>query len=182
LASAKQSLAEATEQAKRHFDQRRTVKEFLPGERVMLKTKNLRFKQTVPNKLRPRYIGPYAIAERVGSVTYRLALPDTMRVHPVFHVEMLRGFKGTAATPPPAVECDDGSQRYEVESIIGLRNNGQQLLVRWKGYDASYDTYEPSDALNEDCPELIAEFYARQPELLPQARRSRRSKSSRAKA
>jgi len=79
------------------------------------------------------------------------------------------------------VECEDGSVRYEVEAIVGQRYNGQQFLVRWKGYDASYDTYEPADAINEDCPDMVAEFYTRCPELLPRTSAKRRSKPRRAK-
>ena len=42
-------------------------------------------------KLSPRYIGPFEILERVGTVTYRLALlPSMSGVHEVFQVSMLR--------------------------------------------------------------------------------------------
>ncbi|KAL6223495.1 hypothetical protein ACLB2K_006881 [Fragaria x ananassa] len=44
-------------------------------------------------KLSPRYIGPYEIIERVGSLAYRLALPSELsRIHNVFHVFMLRKY------------------------------------------------------------------------------------------
>ena len=42
-------------------------------------------------KLSPRFMGPFKIMERKGSVTYRLALPDSLRrMHDVFHVSVLR--------------------------------------------------------------------------------------------
>ena len=41
-------------------------------------------------KLSPRFIGPFEILERVGTVAYRLALPPSLSdVHEVFHVSML---------------------------------------------------------------------------------------------
>ena len=41
-------------------------------------------------KLSSRFIGPFEILERVGTVAYRLALPPSMSgVHEVFHVSML---------------------------------------------------------------------------------------------
>ena len=44
-------------------------------------------------KLRPRYIGPYEIIARVGTVAYRLDLPPELyKVHNVFHVSMLRKY------------------------------------------------------------------------------------------
>ena len=44
-------------------------------------------------KLSPRYIGPFKILERVGTISYRLALPPSLSgVHEVFHVSMLRKY------------------------------------------------------------------------------------------
>ncbi|GAV57060.1 hypothetical protein CFOL_v3_00598 [Cephalotus follicularis] len=44
-------------------------------------------------KLAPRFIGPFEILERVGTVAYRLALPPSLAdVHNVFHVSMLRRY------------------------------------------------------------------------------------------
>ena len=44
-------------------------------------------------KLSPRYIGPFEVLERVGTISYRLALPPSLSgVHAVFHVSMLRKY------------------------------------------------------------------------------------------
>ena len=44
-------------------------------------------------KLSSRFIEPFEILERVGTVAYRLALPPSMSgVHEVFHVSMLRRY------------------------------------------------------------------------------------------
>ncbi|CAM8902661.1 unnamed protein product [Rhodiola kirilowii] len=46
---------------------------------------------SIRGKLSPRFIGPFEILERVGSLAYRLALPLVLAgVHNVFHVSMLR--------------------------------------------------------------------------------------------
>ncbi|GJU66975.1 putative ribonuclease H-like domain-containing protein [Tanacetum coccineum] len=48
----------------------------------------------IKGKLSPRFIGPFEILERVGEVSYRLALPPQLsHVHNVFHVSLLRGYK-----------------------------------------------------------------------------------------
>jgi len=45
------------------------------------------------SKLDSRYIGPFKILERIGSLTYRLALPPEMKkIHDVFHVSQLRKY------------------------------------------------------------------------------------------
>ena len=50
-----------------------------------------------PGKLSPRFIGPFEILERVGTVPYQLALlPSFSGVHEVFHVSMLQKY-----TPNP---------------------------------------------------------------------------------
>ena len=56
-------------------------------------------------KLSPRFIGPFEVLERVGAVSYRLALPSSLSgVHEVFHVSMLRKY-----TPDPAHVVDGAS-------------------------------------------------------------------------
>ncbi|GAB2297787.1 hypothetical protein Dimus_038493 [Dionaea muscipula] len=44
-------------------------------------------------KLSPRFIGPFKILDRIGVVSYRVALPPSLAdVHNVFHVSMLRRY------------------------------------------------------------------------------------------
>ncbi|XP_075478950.1 uncharacterized protein LOC142519811 [Primulina tabacum] len=51
----------------------------------------MRFNKT--GKLNPRYIGPFEILEKVGTLAYRIALPlDMSRIHNVFHVKQLRKY------------------------------------------------------------------------------------------
>ena len=53
-------------------------------------------------KLSSRFIEPFEILERVGTVAYRLALPSSLsRVHEVFHVSILRKY-----TPDPTHVVD----------------------------------------------------------------------------
>ena len=59
--------------------------------KVMPKRRVIRFDKR--GKLSPRFIGPFEIPKRVGTVAYRLALPPSMSgVHEVFHVSMLRRY------------------------------------------------------------------------------------------
>ena len=44
-------------------------------------------------KLSPKYITPFKVLERVGTVVYRLALLSSLpSVHMVFHISMLRKY------------------------------------------------------------------------------------------
>ena len=86
-------------QQKSYADVRRRPLEFKAGDHVFLKVMPkrgvIRFGKR--GKLSPRYIGPFEVLERVGTVAYRLALsPSLSSVHEVFHVSMLRKY-----TPDP---------------------------------------------------------------------------------
>jgi hypothetical protein len=65
------------------------------GDKVLLKvslTKGI-VHFGIKGKLGPRDIGPYLIIAQVGSLAYRLQLPESMAgVHLVFHVSMLRKY------------------------------------------------------------------------------------------
>ena len=70
--------------------------------KVMPKRRVVRFGKR--GKLAPRYIGPFEILERVGTIAYRLVLPPSLSgVHEVFHISMLRKY-----TPNPAHVVDLG--------------------------------------------------------------------------
>lgn len=47
---------------------------------------------TTHHKLAKCYFGPFEIIECVGHVAYRLRLPTTSRIHPVFHCSMLHRY------------------------------------------------------------------------------------------
>ena len=80
-------------------------------------------------KLSPRFIGPFEILERVGTVAYRLALPPNMPgVHEVFHVSMLRRY-----TLNPAHVVDWGEIEVDTdgtfeERLVCIMDSRDQVL------------------------------------------------------
>ena len=89
---------------KSYADRRRQPLEFEEGDHVFLKVMPkrgvIRFGKR--GKLSPIYIGPFEALERVGIVSYQLALPPSLSsVHDVFHVSMLRKY-----TPDPTHVVD----------------------------------------------------------------------------
>ena len=65
-------------------------------------------------KLSPRFIGPFEIPERIGTVAYRLALSPSMSgVHEAFHVSMLRRY-----TPDPAHVVDWGQIEIDTDETF----------------------------------------------------------------
>ena len=104
-------------------------------------------------KLTPRYLGPYIISAIISSTAYKLDLPATLRIHPVFHVSKLKLYneseKFLRATPPPPVTLSDNSEKYEVETILDKRTfkGKTQYLVKWIGYPLHDATWEPVNHL-----------------------------------
>ncbi|KAJ9534660.1 hypothetical protein QJQ45_002928 [Haematococcus lacustris] len=119
--------------------------EFSPGQLVLLSTKNLRLKPGKAKKLLPRFIGPFKVLEHVGPVAVRLDLPPAMaRMHPVFHVALLRPYTSEHPHLPPPVDWLDEAPLYEVEKLLAHRGvragRARGYLVKWQGYDDSYNT------------------------------------------
>nr|GEU74170.1 putative reverse transcriptase domain-containing protein [Tanacetum cinerariifolium] len=97
VAVAKEKLKEARTRQKSYADKHRRSLEFQPGDHVFLKVSPARGVRRfgIKGKLSPRFIRPFEILDRVGEVSYRLALPPQLsHVHNVFHVSLLRGFFG----------------------------------------------------------------------------------------
>ena len=97
IQQAKEYIRVAQQRIKAYADKNRVDKSFNLGEQVLLSTKNLKLEnddRTVARaKLLPKFVGPYKIIELVGKVAYRLELPESTKIHPVFHVLLLFPYK-----------------------------------------------------------------------------------------
>ena len=97
-------------------DVRRRPLEFEVGDHVFLKVMPKRgvVRFGKHGKLSPRFIGPFEILERIGTVAYRSALSPRMTdVHVVFHVSMLREY-----TPDPAHVVDWGQIEVDTDGTL----------------------------------------------------------------
>ncbi|GJR77147.1 putative reverse transcriptase domain-containing protein [Tanacetum coccineum] len=89
----KSHIQAARDRQKSYADVRRKPLEFQVGDKAMLKVSPwkgvIRFDRR--GKLNPRYIGPFKIIAKVGTVDYRLELPEKLsRVHSTFYVSKLK--------------------------------------------------------------------------------------------
>ena len=162
------------ERQKREFEEgKKAAHIFEVGDYVWLDSKKINI--DVPTrKLGDLRLGPYKVLERRGDLSYRLELPkDLSRLHDVFHVDKLTPWKGNDVNgilppPPEPVVLEDGELEYEVEEILNSAIGGRapnkftKYRVKWRGYDASHNTWEPESNL-EGARELIEEFHQRYP-------------------
>ena len=120
-------------------------------------------------KLDYRRLGPFVVQKEINHVAYRLELPATMKVHPVFHVSLLEpyresSFPGRVQSPPPSIEIEN-HEEYEVEKVLDSRRKWGKLeyLVHWCGYDINERTWEPTQNL-ANAPQKVQEFHRRYPQ------------------
>ena len=112
----RQRLLTDQSRQKSYVDVRRQPLEFEVGDHVFLKVMPKRgvVRFGKQGKLSPRFIGPFEILERVGTVAYQLALPPSMSgVHEVFHISMLRKY-----TPDPALIVDWGKIEVDTDGTF----------------------------------------------------------------
>ena len=75
---------------KRQVDRgRKKTEDWKKGDKVMLSTKDLVFKERPARKLVDRYVGPYTIEEVVSTNAVTLRLPTLMRIHLVVNVSQI---------------------------------------------------------------------------------------------
>ena len=110
----------------------------------------------------------------------RLALPPLAKLHPVFHVSMIKEYKsdGQQHQVMPLQFDSDGSPQWEVDHIKGERASGRgkrvkEFLVSWKGFGPEHDSWEPE--VNVSCKTLIEDF-RRSQAARPEAPKSKKSR------
>ena len=121
---AQSALVLAADNAKWYFDEHKKEVPFKVGDFVLLKGKNLHAKVQTP-KLAAKNYGPYEIIEQLGPLVFKLKLPRSMRIHPVFNARVLLPYhKDTISNRnpdrPPAVEVE-GDYEFEVDEILDSR-------------------------------------------------------------
>ena len=163
----RQRLLMAQSRQKSYADVRRRPLEFKVGDHVSLKVMPergvVRFGKR--GKFSSRFIRPFEILERVGTIAYRLALPPGMSgVYEVFHVSTLRKY-----TPDPAHVVDWGQIEVGTdgtfeEGLVCILDSLNQVLRRktvrlvrvlWRHYGVEESTWEREDTMRATYPFLF---------------------------
>ncbi|QRW23676.1 Transposon Tf2-12 polyprotein [Rhizoctonia solani] len=171
----KATLSISQERMKHFYDQRhREEEEIQVGNKVWLSHQNISTDR--PSiKLSHKKLGPYLVIKKIGLHAYKLQLPHTMRIHPVFHINLLTKFHpdphGRDPPQPAPIITEEGEEEYEVERILDSKWKGRGkskklwYLVKWKGYDKGSNSWEAVDNVG-NAQEAIKEFHMEHPDAV----------------
>jgi hypothetical protein len=147
-------MSVAQSRQKSYVDKRRRPLEFEVGDRVFLKVSPMRggMRFGKKGKLRPIFVGPFKITQRVGRLAYRIALSlDFVETHDVFHVSMLRKY---IANPNVNVEYEPLEIKEGltyVEEPVKIMDKKEQVLrtktipivkVLWRNHGVEEASWE----------------------------------------
>ncbi|PRQ22490.1 putative nucleotidyltransferase, Ribonuclease H [Rosa chinensis] len=162
LQNLKSHMAEAQNRMKQIYDKGHTEREFTEGDWVFLKLHPYRQRSLLKrssHKLAPRYYGPFQVVKKIGTVAYHLKLPPSSRLHPVFHVSLLKRRIGDDIPVSPTLPQFDNSGEFQWQPLkvldMGTRSlNKKRIttwLIQWKGLPVE-------DATWEDAHDIAARF------------------------
>lgn len=152
----KKNMHEAQIQMKNYADKRQTEREFNVGDIVFVKSQSYR-QQFVEHrnsqKLALRFYGPFEVLQRIGDVTYKLKLPVGAKLHPVFHVSLLKKKLGNDVQYQPHLTpmLDPSNPRWYPTQIVAIRMFKQgrravtKWLIQWVGGSEEDSTWEKAD-------------------------------------
>ena len=160
----KVQIQRAQDEQAQAFNRGVVAPQFKVGNQVYLSRRHIT--TTRPSdKLDTKRLGPFKITRIIGKNAFELALPPTWTIHNVFHASLLSKAQESSLralqTPPPPILILDQPE-YEVESILDRKTlRGQDyFFVKWKGYPASDNTWEPKGNL-KNASKLISEFLSK---------------------
>ncbi|XP_070029819.1 uncharacterized protein [Nicotiana sylvestris] len=148
-------LVKSQKRMKRHANQNCCFVEYQVGDKMMVKIpKRYLFTRVHDPRLLKKYIGPLSIERRIGKVAYRVDTPAWWKIHPVFHVSLLKPFWEDTEDPSrsqltiPSIRGPNSTGETRVEAILddraihASRKDHQEFLVKWQGCDAEENTWE----------------------------------------
>ena len=139
------ALRKTQKEIKKYTDRsRKETEEWKKGNRVILSTKDLVFKERPVCKLTERYVSPYEIEEVVLSNAIKLRLLSLMRIHLVVNISRIVQYREQVKRQKKEEEKPievDRVEEWEIERILNKKKikGVEKYLVQWKRFTAEHD-------------------------------------------
>ena len=113
-------------------------------------------------KLSHKYFGPYQVIERIGTVAYKLQLPPGSKIHPVFHVSLLKKKVGSKYTVSYTLPKLGSEGQFLVSPVKVLqrrmvkKNNVAvaQWLIQWSNTIPEDASWEDASTIQNQYPKF----------------------------
>ena len=153
---------------KEHADSKHREVQWSVEEFVYVKLRPYRqssLARRVNEKLSPRFYCPFKILQKIGPVAYKLELLDTARIHPIFHVPLLKKAVGSQAVSPSIPTSLSANMKLIVQptAILGNRRStvpsavGTEVLVHWHDLPIYEDSWELFEVIQSQFPNFNLE-------------------------
>ena len=152
---------------KAQVDKHWSEREFAEGDLVYIKLQphiqsSVAFRDN--HKLSFKFYGPFRVLQRIGTVAYRIDLPQSAKIHPVLHVSQLKRHVPPSAQVSSDLDsvCTDPFQALVPTKVLAERllprgaTTIKQLLIQWGDLPPEMATWEEEIGVKRRYPESSA--------------------------
>jgi hypothetical protein len=156
----RQHLHRAQQRMKHQADKNRQERIFQEGDSVYIKLQPYVQASLAPRanqKLSFKFFGPFKILSKIGPVAYKLELPASSSIHPVFHVSQLKKVLPSSHQVSDIIPVPDDCWQFP-EQVLAKKmvfrgtSSTQQVLIKWSGWPEALATWEDLEALHQRFP------------------------------
>ncbi|KAL0551289.1 hypothetical protein IC582_010375 [Cucumis melo] len=161
----KEHLRVAQDKMKKYAAQKRRHVEFQEGDMVFLKLRPYRqvsVRKKRNEKLSPKFFGSFKVIARIGPVAYKLELPPTAAIHPVFHVSQLKVVGNHTDVHSLVPFLTENVEWMAIPAdIFGYRQHPPtkewEVLIGWQGLPSHEATWENCAVFAQQFPHFHLE-------------------------
>ena len=165
LKFARESLVKTREQMMKQVNKHRKEVDYEAESKMFLNERNIVTARPF-KKLDDKMLGPFTNLGFVGS-SYKLKLSESMRVHDVFHPDLLRSavddfLPGQKNEPSGSIVVNDEDE-WEIDDILNSRRYRRRLQyrVKWNDYDNDLNWYNADGDEFMNAQKIVDDFHIR---------------------
>jgi len=167
LKFARESLVKTRKQMMKQVNKHRKEVDYEIESKMFLNERNIVTARSF-KKLDDKMLDSFTNLGLVGS-SYKLKLPESMRVHDVFHSDLLRPaaddpLPGQKNEPSGSIVVNDEDE-WEIDDILDFRRYRRRLQyrVKWNGYDNDLNWYNADGDEFMNAQKVVDDFHIRYP-------------------